>query len=117
MSIIICPNCKSLLHQFEKIVRCQNGHSFDFSKEGYINLLLANQKKKNNPGDNKIMVNARDEFLSTGHYDFLLDNIESTINAFDIFSTSNGGIIHLLDLGCGTGFYTRNLLKQKKIKK
>ena len=117
MSIIICPNCKSLLHPFEKTVRCQNGHSFDRSKEGYINLLLSNQKKKKNPGDNKIMAKARDAFLSKGHYDFLIDNIESTIQSFDRFSPSNSEIIHLLDLGCGTGFYTRNLFKQKNFKK
>ena len=116
MPIIICPNCKSSLHPFEKTVRCQNGHSFDISKEGYINLLLSNQKNTKNPGDNKMMVNARDAFLSSGHYDFLLDNMESTINSFDIFAASNE-IIHLLDLGCGTGYYTRNLFKQKKIKK
>ena len=117
MSIIICPNCKSLLHQFEKTVRCENGHSFDFSKEGYINLLLANQKKKNNPGDNKLMLNAREAFLSTGHYDFLIDNIELTINSFDLFSTSTDRMIQLLDLGCGTGFYTRNIFKQNILKK
>ena len=117
MPIIICPNCKSLLHQSEKTVRCQNGHSFDVSKEGYINLLLANQKKTNNPGDNKIMANAREAFLSTGHYGFLLDNIESTINSLDLFSTTDGGIFHLLDLGCGTGFYTRNLFTRKNFKK
>ena len=117
MSIITCPNCKSLLHQFEKTLKCQNGHSFDFSKEGYINLLLANQKKKTNPGDNKIMANAREAFLSKGYYGFLLENIESRINSFDIFSTSNDGIIHLLDLGCGTGFYTRNLFKQRNVEK
>jgi 23S rRNA (guanine745-N1)-methyltransferase len=117
MPIIICPNCKSLLHQVEKTLRCQNGHSFDFSKEGYVNLLLANQKKTNNPGDNKKMLNAREAFLSTGHYNFLFENIESTINSFDLFSTANGENIHLLDLGCGTGFYTRNLFKQKNLNK
>ncbi len=117
MSIIICPNCKSLLHQFEKTVRCENGHSFDYSKKGYINLLLANQKKTINPGDNKIMLNARDAFLSKGHYDFLIDSIEAIINSFDLFSTLNKGMIHLLDLGCGTGYYTRSIFKQKEIKK
>jgi 23S rRNA (guanine745-N1)-methyltransferase len=117
MSIIICPNCKSLLHQVEKTVRCENGHSFDFSKEGYINLILANQKKKNNSGDNKIMLNARDAFLSTGHYDFLIDNIESALHSFDLFSTTNDAMIQLLDLGCGTGYYTRSIFKQKNLKK
>ena len=117
MSIIICPNCKSLLHPFEKTLKCQNGHSFDFSKGGYINLLLANQKKKNNPGDNKMMLNARDEFLSTGQYDFLIDKIESTINTIEPFSSFNDESNQLLDLGCGTGYYTRNLFKQKKFKK
>ena len=75
MSIVTCPNCKFLLFPFENTFKCQNGHSFDFSKDGYINLLLANQKKKNNPGDNKIMLNARNEFLSQGYYDFLIKNI------------------------------------------
>jgi len=117
MSIIICPNCKSLLHQLDKTVKCENGHSFDCSKEGYINLLLANQKKKNNPGDNKIMLNAREAFLATGHFDFLIESIESTINSFDLFPTTEDGMIHLLDLGCGTGFYTRSIFNQKKVKK
>ena len=117
MPIIICPNCKTLLHQFEKTMRCENGHSFDISKEGYINLLLANQKKKNNPGDNKLMANAREAFLSTGKYDFLLDAIETTINSFDMFSASSNKAIHLLDVGCGTGYYTRKLFAQNNIEK
>lgn len=117
MSIIICPNCKSILLPSEKTVRCKNGHSFDFSKEGYLNLILANQKKSNNPGDNKIMLTAREAFLSTGNYDFLIENIESTINSFDLFFNFNDGIFQLLDLGCGTGYYTRNIFKQKNLKK
>lgn len=117
MSIIICPNCKSLLHQVEKTVRCPKGHSFDFAKQGYLNLLLANQKKTNNPGDNKIMLNAREDFLSNGYFDFLIEGIESSINSYERFSTADGGKIHLLDLGCGTGFYTRNFFKQRNFQK
>lgn len=117
MSIIICPNCNSILQPSDKTLKCEKGHSFDFSKGGYINLLLPNQKKKNNPGDNKVMLNARDEFLATGHYDFLIRKIEATINSLELFSFSNNKITHLLDLGCGTGYYTRNIFKQQKIKK
>ncbi|MFK7772530.1 MAG: methyltransferase domain-containing protein [Saprospiraceae bacterium] len=117
MSIIICPNCKSLLHPLEKTLKCENGHSFDFSKGGYINLILANQKKKNNPGDNKLMLDARDSFLDTGHYDFLIEHIEEMIKSLGLFSSSKDEVIHLLDLGCGTGYYTRNIFKQQFFEK
>ena len=105
MSIIICPNCKALLQKIDKTVRCENGHSFDYAKQGYLNLLLPNQKKTNSPGDNKLMLTARESFLSTGHYDFLLQHIESSLKALNYFSAENGNNTQLLDLGCGTGYY------------
>ena len=117
MSIIICPNCKSVLHQLEKTLKCENGHSFDFGKGGYINLLLANQKKSNNPGDNKMMLNARETFLNKGHYNFLVEGIESAIDSLEDSTTAKDENIHLVDLGCGTGYYTRNIFAAKHFKK
>ncbi len=115
MPIITCPNCKSLLQKSEKEMRCQNAHTFDIAKEGYINLLLSNQKKSINPGDNKLMINAREEFLSKGHFNFLLDQMELTVNATNLFKKDKNP--RLLDLGCGTGFYTRNLFKNGNLNK
>jgi len=117
MSIINCPNCKSTLKQFDKMLQCQNGHSFDYSKEGYINLLLANQKRKLNPGDNKEMMNAREAFLSTGHFNFLIDFIEASINSLNVNSRTKTETTYLLDLGCGSGYYTRSLFRNSKINK
>jgi len=117
MSIIICPNCKAILHNYDKILKCQNGHSFDVAKDGYINLLLANQKKKLNPGDNKIMMNAREAFLCSGYYDFLIDFIESSIKSLHVASDTRTENAYLLDLGCGTGYYTRSLLRNDNINK
>ena len=116
MSIINCPNCKSTLTRFDKMLKCEQGHSFDFAKEGYVNLLLPNQKKKPEPGDSKLMMNAREAFLSTGHYDFLVEEIESTIAKLEIFSEEKE-TTHLLDLGCGSGYYTRNIHKDVGLNK
>ncbi len=107
---ILCPNCKSILQHAGQTMSCANGHSFDQAKEGYINLLLANQKKKANPGDNKLMIDAREAFLATGSFDFLLAELESTIDSMNV-GTGQAANIKVLDLGCGSGYYTRNLLK------
>jgi len=117
MAIIICPNCKSELIQSERTFRCSNNHSFDQSKEGYVNLLLANQKSTANPGDNKLMINARDAFLSANYYDFLLQEIETQINSIPSFSFTSSKNGYLLDLGCGSGYYSQNLVKSYNLKR
>ena len=115
MPIIICPNCKSPLIKSVRSMRCENSHCFDVAKQGYVNLLLANKKHTHSPGDNKEMIKAREAFLSTGHYDFLIKGIESGIEPLNLFSGSND--IHLLDIGCGSGYYTRNIFKEQSINK
>lgn len=116
MPIITCPNCKSPLIPSAKSMRCENSHCFDIAKQGYVNLILANKKKKSNPGDNKEMVDAREAFLSSGHYDILIEGVESLVDSLDIFTTSTDDT-YLLDIGCGSGYYTRNLFIDKAIHK
>ena len=117
MSLIICPNCKSALNKEEKTLKCLNGHSFDIAKDGYVNLLLANQKKRLNPGDNKEMMLARETFLTTKHYDFLIEHIDSFIKVCIFKSDKSFEELNLLDLGCGSGYYTRNILSKTRINK
>jgi 23S rRNA (guanine745-N1)-methyltransferase len=68
MPTLICPLCRTPLTLENKSQRCANGHSFDIAKEGYVNLLLVQQKKSKEPGDNPEMVKARREFLQAGYY-------------------------------------------------
>ena len=68
MNGFICPVCGKSLEIKEKSYVCENRHSFDISSKGYVNLLLSGQMNAKLPGDNKMMVNARTEFLSKGYY-------------------------------------------------
>ena len=58
-----CPNCHGELKREERTFRCQNGHSFDVARQGYVNLLVNARKET---GDNKAMVKARTAFSNKG---------------------------------------------------
>lgn len=83
--------------------RCTNGHCYDVSKEGYVNLLPANRQHSSSPGDDKAMVNARTQFLSGGWYGPLRNTMCMLAEKY----LPDNGI--LIDAGCGEGYYTEAL--------
>lgn len=101
MSYFICPKCKKDLKEKSNSLVCENNHSYDFSASGYVNLLI--HKSSANPGDNKDMVNARNLCLANGYYDKLILALSSIIS--DIKPSQ------VLDLACGEGTLTSNLVK------
>ena len=101
MSILICPICKGILEEKDKGVICQNNHSFDYAKEGYINLHMSKNSK--NPGDDKVMVNARREFLNKGFY----EEISNKVN--EILKENLKAYDRILDIGAGEGYYTEKM--------
>ena len=96
--IIICPRCRAPLYRVENSAKCSNNHSFDFAKEGYLNLLLGSVGGTH--GDNREMLLCRRAFLERGHYAPLRDAMADYVKAL----TPRGG--NLLDIGCGEGYYT-----------
>jgi len=99
-----CPACHLPLTQDQQQWRCDSNHSYDIAKEGYVNLLLANQKRSKDPGDNKQMVNARRQFLELGCYLPLLDTL---VRLIDQYATTES--ICLYDAGCGEGYYLNHM--------
>ena len=99
---MICPVCQTTLHRTATCYVCEKGHSFDISKEGYVNLLLPNQKKTKDPGDNKDMIDSRQRFLNGGYYEKLALRVAELV-------AKRGRVV--LDAGCGEGYYTSYLLK------
>jgi len=108
MSILICPYCKSSLQDSkERTYVCENNHSFDIAKQGYINLLPVNQKKSKDPGDNEMMIAARRNFLELGFYDPLIESIKKLVTDKLFFATKD---IVAFDAGCGEGYYSEKAL-------
>ena len=110
-ALLLCPVCKDKLVKdvSNKIYKCENNHTYDIAKEGYVNLLISNQKNSKNPGDSKEMVLARVEFLSKGYYEMLSDKINEVI--VETLKKDNNDILNIMDLGCGEGYYLTNLKK------
>ena len=104
MSCLICPVCKSNLNISGGAYLCESGHSFDISKDGYVNLLMSQQSAKKRHGDDKLMVRARRDFLACGYYKSLCDALCETVSQ----NVSDNGIV--LDIGCGEGYYTSAIL-------
>lgn len=101
-NILFCPHCKNELNQIDNTFKCVNNHSYDISKKGFVNLLLANQHHSDNSGDEKGMILSRVRFLNTGKYDLLRDLITETIKSN--LNSSKDNVV--CDLGCGEGYYT-----------
>ena len=75
-----CPKCDKKLNIVDKSYRCENGHSYDIAKKGYVNLLMSQQSSQKRHGDDKLMVRSRRDFLEKGYYSDLCDEICSVIN-------------------------------------
>ena len=101
-----CPSCNEPLKKEGKTYRCQNRHTYDEAKEGYVNLLLAQHKKSKHPGDNDEMIKSRQAFLNKGYYASLSSEIVKIIA-----STKEAFNQNILDVGCGEGYYMNEIKK------
>lgn len=106
-----CPVCLEPLQGDKKHLECPNRHSYDAAKQGYWNLLLANQKRSKDPGDNAEMVQARRQFLALGHYQALADTIAERLAVL----ATEQDTPRILDMGCGEGYYTHRMQQRLEL--
>ncbi len=90
-----CPVCSRELLRVGGSLVCEARHTYDVSKEGYVN--LTNTASQKISGDSKEMARARNEFLATGAYAPLAS----------LLSEYSRSVV--VDAGCGEGYYTRAL--------
>jgi 23S rRNA (guanine745-N1)-methyltransferase len=95
VSVFLCPKCRTALTQTGNSLKCDKGHCFDISSEGYVNLVLG----KTSGGDSPDMYRARHDFLNTGYYEPFAKGISTVIKEFSA--------VRICDAGCGEGYYSR----------
>ena len=105
MHKLACPKCHKPLVLEGNSYKCLEGHCYDIAKNKYINLLLNPDKATNNPGDNKESLLCRKAHLNQGYYDVILNEVIHYIQAH------HHDDMHILDLGCGEGYYTYGIKK------
>ena len=108
---LACPIDGKKLEPIDKQFVCENGHSFDIARQGYVNLLPVQHKRSKQPGDSKAMVIARASFLNSGVYQAIAERLTEVVSALII----NDNDYCLLDAGCGEAYYFDYLLKQLSV--
>lgn len=102
---LICPLDHESLSRTSTGWCCPQGHSFDVSRQGHVNLLPVQKKRSLDPGDSKAMIAARRRFLEAGHYQGIAEAVSRRVlshgPAYEALS--------VLDAGCGEGYYLRAL--------
>ena len=94
-----CPICQENLTLLETSLKCNNRHSFDLAKFGYVN--LAPQIKQSANYDKENFQN-RQQILEAGFYQAILEVVSNLLSNSKNTKT-------ILDIGCGEGFYSRKL--------
>lgn len=97
--VFCCPICNKVLEEKNGSLQCENGHCYDISKKGYVNLLPPSKSKQH--GDNKEMMQARQLIMSGGYYDELANVV---INELANYQPQK-----VLDVGSGEGYFARKI--------
>jgi len=102
LNILRCPNCASSLSRVEKSLVCENKHSFDIAKSGYVNLLPPGKGKNAHTGDDRAMMEARVNFLKRGFY----NNISERAAEILAERSPSSPNLTICDMGSGEGWHS-----------
>ena len=94
-----CPICKTDLKLKQKSLFCSNHHCFDISKTGYVNFAVGTKSSKHYSRET---FQIRREVLEKGYYSHILNEVVQLIKSFSSIDT-------ILDIGCGEGYYSKQI--------
>lgn len=105
---LLCPKCGCDLFICSSSLKCANSHCYDISKEGYVNLITSSHKNGELMGDSPDMAKSRKAFLEKGFFSTLSKETAKLI------CDCTGEFPCVVDICCGEGYYSEQLLNKKK---
>ena len=100
--LLRCPVCGTAFLQYGASLRCENGHTFDPSRKGYVNFTPNAAPSRYD----KALFEARRRILEAGFYDFVIEAIRAAM-------PENASVV--LDAGCGDGTFTKRLMGETTV--
>lgn len=102
LSLFSCPHCgQAILMKEQKTLYCENNHSFDLAKQGYVNMLTHAVNSMYDQSLFEARKQVIDAMLYAHMYDEIVDNLFSL-----------GEVIQVLDTGCGEGTHLHKIQNQ-----
>jgi 23S rRNA (guanine745-N1)-methyltransferase len=102
IGLLRCPACGTAFSRCQNALRCENGHTFDVSRKGYVHFAPnVSPSRYDEP-----LFAARRRILEAGFYDAVIAAIRSAIPE---------GACAVLDAGCGDGTFTKALARETTI--
>ncbi|MGW2283335.1 putative RNA methyltransferase [Streptomyces phaeochromogenes] len=103
-----CPHCLDTMVMTDGALRCNQGHTFDMAKQGYVNLLRGAVKFSADTAD---MVAARADFLAAGHYAPVAEALSALVrDTAPVPASGDPGCV--VDIGGGTGYYQARVMSE-----
>ena len=101
-SLFACPICQVPMHLDLSSLVCQNRHTFNIAKQGFVNFL---RQTKGDKHYDMASFEKRSQILAAGYYDPILKVISERLRDLP-------GHSHVLDVACGEGYYSRQLAQE-----
>ncbi|HET8615756.1 MAG TPA: rRNA (guanine-N1)-methyltransferase [Actinomycetales bacterium] len=105
VTLLRCPHCGGELQLEQQQLRCEQGHSFDVARQGYVNLLP--RRPATGTGDSATMVQARASFLGRGHYQPFATALAAAMAQVPLDEP-------VAEIGAGTAYYLAHALEERR---